>query len=65
MELLELSGKKINIENLELDEKEFFNLFENHSPYKNMDEIKRKEILKSDYKIFKKVKNRYKKEGAE
>lgn len=53
MELVKLSDKSVNIEGLEMTEKEFNTFFSKQKPWKSMTPKDRAIALKSDYKIFK------------
>jgi len=62
MKLIELSGKKVNIEGLEFTEKQFIEFFGRLKPWKGMQVKDRQIVLKEDYKIYLKHKPKDKKE---
>lgn len=53
MDLIKLSGKSVNVEGLEMTEKEFNIFFSGQKPWKSMIPKDRAIALKSDYKMFK------------
>jgi hypothetical protein len=56
MNIITLSGKSVNIEGLEMTEKEFISFFEIQSPWRAMQPKDRKEALKKDFKTYRKCK---------
>lgn len=56
MKLINLSGKHVNIEGLEFNERNFKDFFSKYKPWKDMQTKEREKALKTDYKIYLKSK---------
>lgn len=63
MKLIGISGKSVNVEGLEMTEKEFADFLGKQQPWRGMVPAKRKEELKKAFKLYKKAKSNKKEEG--